>query len=113
MFPTLLIRSDMGNRTSADDAATVVATPPNPHNVDQYVRFKILAELYMVSQFQVIFEDFFETRNAHLIFRQKRCVFCATAQIFRKCPKLLFLESCASKLPHNDAKCTFRKIKRI
>ena len=40
----------MGNQTSARDSATV-GTPPNPHNSDQYVRLKLLAELYVVSLF--------------------------------------------------------------
>ena len=47
----------MGNQTSSRDSETV-GTPPNSHNSDQYVRLKLLAELYVVSLF-----DFFWVKS--------------------------------------------------
>ena len=45
----------MGNYSSAinSNTAPVFDTPPNPHDWDQYVRFKILADLYVVGHFNV------------------------------------------------------------
>ena len=38
----------MGNGTSY---SATIANVPNPHDVDQFVRFKFIAELYVVSHF--------------------------------------------------------------
>ena len=33
---------------------TIKKEPPNPHDFDQYVRFSFLAEMFVVSQFNLL-----------------------------------------------------------